>query len=67
MVPWMTMSPDASMTTGVFAAFLWNVTVTPAGMFTEVKLNTPLAGGCKTVVAVGLNAPSAPVLPLSNA
>lgn len=41
--------------------------VTPVGMFTVVKLNTPLAGIWSTVFAVGSNAPSAPVLPLSNA
>jgi hypothetical protein len=50
----------------VFAAFLLNFTVTPAGMFTVVKLKTPLGGRLSVVLAVGLKAPSAPVLPLLN-
>src|SRR5207249_2509632 len=47
------------------------VTVTPAGTFTVVKLKPPESGSvCATVHGVGLheglNAPSAPVLPLEN-
>jgi hypothetical protein len=59
--------PLASQTTGVFVAFFLKVTVTPAGMLTVVKLNTPLGGNSNSVLTVGLNAPSAPVLPLLNA
>jgi len=60
------------MVTGVFDALRLNVAVTPLGMFTVVKLNTPLAGSAVSTVHgvglhVGLNAPSAPVLPLENA
>jgi hypothetical protein len=36
MTPAIVTSPVASMKTGVFFAFLWNVTVTPDGMFTVV-------------------------------
>jgi hypothetical protein len=56
----------------VFAALWVKVTVTPAGTFMVVKLNTPVSG--KVVwtvqgigVQVGLKGPSAPVLPLENA
>jgi hypothetical protein len=56
--------PLASMVTGVLAAFRVKVTVTPAGMLIVVKLNTPLGGRASVVLVVGLNAPSAPVLPL---
>ena len=59
-------SPLARKTTGVFRAFFLNETVTPAGMLTDVKLNTPLGGSVSSVFTVGLNAPSAPVLPLLN-
>jgi hypothetical protein len=51
----------------VLEAFFLKVTVTPAGMFTVVKLKIPLDGNCSTVSAVGLKAPSAPVLPLLKA
>ncbi len=67
MVPATFTSPDANITTGVLVVFLPKVTVTPDGMFTEVKLNTPLSGNCSRVFTVGEKAPSAPVLPLSNA
>jgi hypothetical protein len=63
-VPAMVTSPVARITTGVFAAFLAKVTVTPAGIFTVVKLKIPLSG--TSTLAVGTNAPSAPVLPLLN-
>jgi hypothetical protein len=59
--------PLASQTTGVLVAFFLNVTVTPVGTFMVVKLNTPLGGSSNSVFTVGLNAPSAPVLPLLNA
>jgi hypothetical protein len=36
-------------------------------MLTVVKLKIPSGGNCSSVFAVGLNAPSAPVLPLSKA
>ena len=52
------------MVTGVFAAFFVKRTVTPDGMLTVVKLKTPEGGSVRVVVAVGLNGPSAPVLPL---
>ena len=52
--------------TGVLAAFRANVTVTPAGIVTVVKLKTPLGGSGTVVLAVGANTPSAPVLPLLN-
>ena len=60
-------SPLASITTGVLVVFFLNVTVTPEGMFTVVKLNIPPGGSGSSVFTVGLNAPSAPVLPLLNA
>src|SRR5687768_7149419 len=41
-----------------------NETVTPAGMWMVVKLKTPSAGIGSCTLAVGANAPSAPVLPL---
>ena len=66
----MVTSPVASIVTGVLAAFFLNLTVTFEGMFTVVKLKTPLASRGTVVVLVkpdGLNAPSAPVLPLSKA
>jgi hypothetical protein len=56
--------PVASIVTGVLAAFRVKVTVTPAGMLIVVKLNTPSGGSVSVVFVVGLNAPSAPVLPL---
>src|SRR2546425_666974 len=65
-VPAMVTFPLARIVTGVFAALRVKVTVTPAGMFTVVKLKTPLAGNVSVVLAVGLKAPSAPVLPLLN-
>ena len=40
--PAITTSPVARITTGVLVVFFWKVTVTPAGMFTEVKLKMPL-------------------------
>ena len=58
--------PLASNVTGVLAAFRVKVTVTPAGILIVVKLNTPLGGRVSVVLVVGLNAPSAPVLPLLN-
>jgi hypothetical protein len=67
MVPAIVTSPLARIYTGVLAELRWNVTFTPAGMFTVVKLNIPSAGNVRTVSLVGLNAPSAPVLPLLNA
>ena len=65
-VPAIVTSPLARIVTGVLVAFFWNVTVTPGGIFTEVKLKMPLGGNCSCVFTVGLKAPSAPVLPLSN-
>lgn len=59
--------PLARITTGVLVVFFLNVTVTPVGMFTVLKLNIPLGGSWSSVFTVGLNAPSAPVLPLSKA
>ena len=59
--------PLARITTGVFVVFFVNVTVTPLGILTVVKLKIPLGGNCSVVFTVGLNAPSASVLPLSNA
>jgi hypothetical protein len=56
--------PLASNVTGVLAAFLEKVTVTPEGILTVVKLKTPFAGSVKAVLPVGAKAPSAPVLPL---
>lgn len=53
------------MTTGVLVEFFRNVTVTPNGILTVVKLNTPDSGTCNCVLTTGLNALSAPVLPLS--
>jgi hypothetical protein len=65
----MSTAPVARRITGVLAAFRVNFTVTPWGITTVVALNTPLGGsGTVTVqgvgVHVGLNGPSAPVLPL---
>jgi hypothetical protein len=54
------------MITGVLVTFFWNLTVTPAGISTVVKLKIPLGGIVNVVFAVGLNAPSAPVLPLTK-
>jgi hypothetical protein len=65
-VPLIVTSPVARIVTGVFAAFFEKVTVTPAGIVTVVKLNTPLGGSVRVVFAAGANAPSAPVLPLTN-
>jgi hypothetical protein len=65
-VPLIVTSPVARIVTGVFAPFLAKVTVTPAGIVTVVKLNTPLGGSASVVFAAGANAPSAPVLPLTN-
>jgi hypothetical protein len=67
MTPATVTSPVASIVTGVFSAFFLNVTVTPEGILIVVKLKIPLSGICSTVLAVGANSPSAPVLPLSNA
>jgi hypothetical protein len=58
--------PEAKIVTGALAAFRVKVTVTPTGISTVVKLNTPLDGTVSTVFAVGAKAPSAPVLPLSK-
>jgi hypothetical protein len=58
--------PLARIVTGVLVTLRVNVTVTPAGMFTVVKLKTPLAGNVSVVFVAGLKAPSAPVLPLLN-
>jgi len=63
-VPAIVTFPVARMVTGVFVAFRVNFTVTVFGMFTVVKLKTPLAGNVSVVFAVGLKAPSTPVLPL---
>jgi hypothetical protein len=60
-------SPVASITTGVLVALRWNLTITPVGMVTEVKLNMPDGGSGTVVFTVGANGPSAPVLPLVNA
>src|SRR5574337_513561 len=65
-------SPVARMVTGVLVWLRLKVAVTPLGIFTVVKLNTPLAGSAVSTMHgvglhVGLNAPSAPVLPLENA
>jgi len=54
----------ASKVTGVLAAFLAKVTVTPEGILIVVKLKTPFGGSVNVVVAAGAKAPSAPVLPL---
>jgi hypothetical protein len=67
MAPAIVTSPVARMTTGVLAAFFVNVTATPEGIFTVVKLKTPLGGSVSVVLAVGFKAPSAPVEPLTNA
>jgi hypothetical protein len=56
--------PVASIVTGVLAALRVKLTVTPAGMLIVVKLNTPSGGSVSVVLVDGLNAPSAPVLPL---
>jgi len=56
--------PVASKVTGVLAAFLAKVTVTPEGILIVVKLKTPFGGSVNVVVAAGAKAPSAPVLPL---
>lgn len=58
--------PVASSVTGVLAAFRVNVTMTLAGMLIVVKLKTPFGDSANVVLVVGLNAPSAPVLPLLN-
>ena len=70
-VPAIVTSLVARIVTGVLAAFRAKVTVTPAGIFTVVKFNTPPGGnvtGGVTVQGVGAqlgaNAPSSPVLPL---
>jgi hypothetical protein len=65
-VPAIVTLPLASIVTGVLVAFRVKVTVTPAGMLMVVKLKTPDAGSASVVFVVGLNAPSAPVLPLLN-
>jgi len=59
--------PVASIVTGVLAAFLAKVTVTPVGILIVVKLKTPFGGSVKVVLAVGAKGPSAPVLPLLKA
>ena len=48
----------------MFATLGMNLTVTPLGMLIVVKLSTPAGGSVKVLSVVGLNAPSAPVLPL---
>ena len=59
--------PLARIVTGVFVAFRVTFTVAKGGMLTLVKLNTPLGGRASVVVPFGgVNAPSAPVLPLLN-
>jgi hypothetical protein len=58
--------PVAKRITGVLAAFLVKVTVTPVGTLMVVKLKTPLGGSVRVVLLVGLKGPSAPVLPLLN-
>jgi len=63
-VPAIVTSPLARIVTGVFAAFFVKRTVTLDGILTVVKLKTPEGGSVRVVVAVGLNGPSAPVLPL---
>jgi len=64
MIPATVTSPLASSVTGVLAALRPKRTVTPAGILIVLKLNTPPAGSGIVTFAVGLNAPSAPVLPL---
>jgi hypothetical protein len=59
-------SPAASKYTGVLREFFAKKTVTPAGILTVVKLNFPSGGTVNTTSVVGLNGPSAPVLPLLN-
>src|SRR2546425_2580646 len=54
------------MVTGVFAALRVKRRTTPPGMFTVVKLKTPVAGSVSVRFVDGLSAPSAPVLPLLN-
>jgi hypothetical protein len=66
MVPLMVTLPVARRIAGVFAAFRVKVTVTPEGILTVVKLNTPVGGRARMVLLAGLNGPSAPVLPLLN-
>jgi hypothetical protein len=66
-VPAIVTSPVAKIVTGVLALFFRNFTVMPAGMLTVVKLKTPFGGSCRVVLTGGLNAPSAPVLPLVKA
>jgi hypothetical protein len=63
-VPATTTSPEASIVTGVLALLGANRTVTPTGIFTVVKLKTPLAGTVKVISLVGAKAPSTPLLPL---
>src|SRR5206468_5424073 len=63
-VPAIVTLPLARSVTGVLAAFGMNFTVTPLGMLIVVKLNTPACGSVNVLSVVGLNAPSAPVLPL---
>src|SRR5437667_12629559 len=54
------------MVTGVFVALRVKRRITPPGMFTVVKLKTPLAGSVSVRCADGFSAPWAPVLPLLN-
>jgi len=63
-VPAMLTLPLARITTGVLMVLRANVTVTLAGMVTVVKLKMPDGGSGTVVLTVGLNSPSAPVLPL---
>jgi hypothetical protein len=63
-VPAMLTLPVASIVTGVFATLRTKRTVTPEGIVTLVKLKMPFGGGVSVTFAVGVNAPSAPVLPL---
>jgi hypothetical protein len=66
MIPAIVTLPLASSVTDVFATLRANRTVTPEGMLTVVKLKTPLGGRFTVTLPVGLNGPSAPVLPLLN-
>jgi len=68
-VPLIVTLPVASHVTGVLVALCTNLTVTLKGMLIVVKLKTPLGGTVNVVMplVVGLNAPSAPVLPLLKA
>src|SRR5262249_51059722 len=66
MTPAIVTFPEARSVTGVFVALRVKLTVTPTGILMVVRLKIPLGGMATLVFAVGLNAPSAPVLPLLN-